>query len=396
VNGNTTTYALDINTSLPEVLSDGQFTYLYGLGNVAQVNASGAQYFLGDALNSTRQLTDASGQISLAQSYDPFGSVSFSAGDGQSVYGYTSEQSDPSGLVYLRSRYYSPNEARFISKDTWAGDVNQPLSLNQWNYVEGNPINYVDPSGYSPVCDNGDWDRCGIPDWWKRRSHLYVDGYGYFEVGHLKRGWESAEYIHNQFTVILEMGGELHLSSKEIRGDPPRYEEVYWANYSISTNVKNMTSKQKIGVMYGIYIDFERGYEYYQFFRGDRFPSAFSPEDLPSDHLGFWAYVNGYEKDEIPDLLGCLGEVRDLGDKFLGSLVIDIHVNHHGDASIIGIPRNFKFSPMMTETIDSGTAIQTRTKNVPWPSWLEIKPVPSGPNTWRKVSVGHEGNPYSR
>jgi hypothetical protein len=35
-----------------------------------------------------------------------------------------------------------------VSKDTWGGDYNQPLSLNSWNYVEANPIIYVDPSGY--------------------------------------------------------------------------------------------------------------------------------------------------------------------------------------------------------------------------------------------------------
>ncbi len=158
VNGNTTSYALDINASLPEVLSDGEFTYLYGLDNIAQVNAGGTQYFLGDALNSTRQLTDASGEITLAQSYDPFGSVIYSMGNGQSVYGYTSEQVDPSGLVFLRSRYYSPNAGRFISKDTWAGDANLPMTYNKWLYVNANPVMYTDPSGHCfdpatlPIC----------------------------------------------------------------------------------------------------------------------------------------------------------------------------------------------------------------------------------------------------
>ena len=38
-----------------------------------------------------------------------------------------------------------------MSRDTWNGDVNNPLSLNRWMYVEGNPINYVDPSGNSKV-----------------------------------------------------------------------------------------------------------------------------------------------------------------------------------------------------------------------------------------------------
>ena len=37
---------------------------------------------------------------------------------------------------------------RFLTKDTWDGDFNRPSSLNKWSYVEGNPINYTDPSGH--------------------------------------------------------------------------------------------------------------------------------------------------------------------------------------------------------------------------------------------------------
>ncbi len=59
----------------------------------------------------------------------------------------TGEQTDPSGMVYLRSRYYTPNDGRFNTRDTWMGDYNIPLSLNRWMYVEGNPVNYVDPEG---------------------------------------------------------------------------------------------------------------------------------------------------------------------------------------------------------------------------------------------------------
>jgi len=48
----------------------------------------------------------------------------------------------------LRARYYNPTDGRFISRDTWSGDVNNPHSLNRWMYVEGNPINYIDPTGH--------------------------------------------------------------------------------------------------------------------------------------------------------------------------------------------------------------------------------------------------------
>jgi len=162
VNGNTTNYTLDLNSGLTQVLSDGQFTYLYGLDNIAQVNAGGTQYFLGDALNSTRQLTDASGQVTRANAYEPYGNLAQTAGSAQTSYGFTGEWTDPSGMVYLRARYYSSGDGRFLTRDTWMGDYNRPLSLNRWGYVEGNPVNLTDPSGFGP-CDKfppGERDLC--------------------------------------------------------------------------------------------------------------------------------------------------------------------------------------------------------------------------------------------
>jgi YD repeat-containing protein len=74
VNGITTSYTLDLAANLTQVLSDGTDTYLYGNGRIAQYDASGAQYFLGDApstglragLGSVRQLVDANGDVLLA------------------------------------------------------------------------------------------------------------------------------------------------------------------------------------------------------------------------------------------------------------------------------------------------------------------------------------------
>ena len=42
---------------------------------------------------------------------------------------------------------------RFLTRDTWDGDANSPISFNRWNYVEGNPVNLTDPSGQNP-CKN--------------------------------------------------------------------------------------------------------------------------------------------------------------------------------------------------------------------------------------------------
>jgi RHS repeat-associated protein len=74
---------------------------------------------------------------------------------------HQSEQyGDSTQLLYLRARHYSPADGRFTSRDTWSGDVNRPLSLNRWMYVEGNPINLTDSSGNFPTLPSED---CSTP-----------------------------------------------------------------------------------------------------------------------------------------------------------------------------------------------------------------------------------------
>ena len=68
---------------------------------------------------------------------------------GPDDWGYAGEYLEPaSGLIYLRARWYDPVDGRFLTKDRWPGDIFHPQSLNGWSYVEGNPVNRVDPSGY--------------------------------------------------------------------------------------------------------------------------------------------------------------------------------------------------------------------------------------------------------
>jgi RHS repeat-associated protein len=150
VNSVTTHYVLDQAAGLTQVLSDGTYSYLYGNGRIGQFTASESAYFLTDALGSVRQLTDASGNINFIKSYGPYGEMLSSTGSGVSIYGFDGEQTDlATGLTYLRARYYNPVLGQFQTKDTWQGNFNRPASLNWWSYVEGNPVNRVDPTGYS-------------------------------------------------------------------------------------------------------------------------------------------------------------------------------------------------------------------------------------------------------
>jgi RHS repeat-associated protein len=67
------------------------------------------------------------------------------------VYGFTGEQTDPTGLVYLRARMLDPAQGRFLSRDGWPDDPKRPRSLNKWVYVGNNPVNAVDPLGLALV-----------------------------------------------------------------------------------------------------------------------------------------------------------------------------------------------------------------------------------------------------
>jgi RHS repeat-associated protein/CSLREA domain-containing protein len=154
----TTTFTMDLNTGLSQVLSDGANHYVYGNDRIAQMQSGITEYFLTDALTSVRQITNNSGTITYARAYDPYGVVLSTAGSSQSAYGYSGEYSGTdTTLLYLRARFYRPSLGRFLTKDNWEGDVNSPMSYNLWNYVDANPINRRDPSGY---CYEDEYGNC--------------------------------------------------------------------------------------------------------------------------------------------------------------------------------------------------------------------------------------------
>ena len=97
-----TTYTLDLAAGLTQVLADGEFTYLYGHGRIAQYDGAAFEYFLADGLGSVRQLVDGSGAVTLARSYEPYGEVLRTAGGGATSYGFTGEWTD-SGCQFAAS-----------------------------------------------------------------------------------------------------------------------------------------------------------------------------------------------------------------------------------------------------------------------------------------------------
>jgi RHS repeat-associated protein len=136
---------------LPQVISertDGLNTFHWaGIGQ--QTNRLWA-FHLSDGLGSVRHLTDLTGKVRSSTTYDPFGKPISSWGNLSSTFGFTGEQTDTNGLVYLRARYYAPSIGSFLSRDPVEGVAGRSMSRNGYAYAEGNPVNYTDPSGEFP------------------------------------------------------------------------------------------------------------------------------------------------------------------------------------------------------------------------------------------------------
>jgi len=156
--GVVTRYVLDRNSSLTQVLAEtdsgGTITayYVYGLGLISRIDSGGnAQYYHFDSRGSTIALTDASGQITEAYAYDPFGRpMNLFVSDNRFRYLGRHGVMDEFGFVYVRARYYSTRRGRFLTKDPTTGNDSDGQSLNRYVYALNNPVGLIDISGLSP------------------------------------------------------------------------------------------------------------------------------------------------------------------------------------------------------------------------------------------------------
>ena len=138
--------AWDVAERIPQILSDGQNSYIYGPNGIPieQINSEGkALYLHHDQQGSTRLLTGSTGIVEGAMTYDPYGNQIASSGTKTTPLGYDGQYTNTdTGLIYLRAREYDPATDQFITADPIEG-----LTLAPYYYVNDNPLNYNDPSG---------------------------------------------------------------------------------------------------------------------------------------------------------------------------------------------------------------------------------------------------------
>ena len=107
------------------------------------------RYYAYDGLGSADRLTDGSGTVTDSYAYQAYGAQQLPAGPTSNPFqwvgrvGYYADTL--TGLDYLRNRYYSAAMAKLISRDKV---VPNSLASGPYRYVDNNPVNSRDPSGW--------------------------------------------------------------------------------------------------------------------------------------------------------------------------------------------------------------------------------------------------------
>jgi RHS repeat-associated protein len=111
---------------------------------------STALYTLSDGLGSSRGVANSSGAIAGSSDYDVFGAVRSQNG-ASSIFGFTGQQTDATGMLYLRARYLNTVLGRFLSPDSLLPNGPGSSGYNLYSYVGNNATTMVDPSGHLTI-----------------------------------------------------------------------------------------------------------------------------------------------------------------------------------------------------------------------------------------------------
>ncbi|GBF32467.1 cell wall-associated protein [Desulfocucumis palustris] len=108
-------------------------------------------YVFTDRLGSTLMLYGKGNQTVRMYEYQEFGTYT-AEGDSDSDETRFTFTGAPyftgPGLYQMGARYYNPEIGRFITNDTYRGNIYEPWTQNLYTYCNNNPVNYVDPTGY--------------------------------------------------------------------------------------------------------------------------------------------------------------------------------------------------------------------------------------------------------
>jgi RHS repeat-associated protein len=144
----TNTFTWDSTSSVPTMLSDGEYEYVYGNSRVplAQIHLSDneVKYLHTDVNGSVTASTDVNGNSSGSVVYSPYGTTTDAP---ISHFGFAGEWTDKdTGHSYLRARWLDTSTGTFLSEDPLTQSTGQAFG-----YTAGNPLQQVDPLGLCSI-----------------------------------------------------------------------------------------------------------------------------------------------------------------------------------------------------------------------------------------------------
>ncbi len=108
----------------------------------------GNNHYLLDEMRSPIRLMDGAGGPLGYAVYDEFGQTVSTEGMENQPFTYTSYQRDDiAGTYFAQARQYNPEIGRFEGRDWQKGEIEYPLSLNEYIYCGNMPFLYYDPDG---------------------------------------------------------------------------------------------------------------------------------------------------------------------------------------------------------------------------------------------------------
>jgi RHS repeat-associated protein len=137
-----------------------------------------------DRLGTPQALTDSTQAVKWSALYQPFGTVQSTTGTAIQNLRMPGQENDADvGLYHNGFRDYAPSLTRYLQTDP----IGLSGGMNTYQYVSGNPIKLIDPSGLSPdqmcypwtlACPSS--EPAGSPEW---RPYWGVGGQTIFHCG---------------------------------------------------------------------------------------------------------------------------------------------------------------------------------------------------------------------